>query len=107
VRQTEPVVDESALPPGWTLARVRELEPNAELLDPTDHYVVADQRPSQADFEVLRPTVILSFAGLCLCLVPEDDDTAWWWMGQLDVGDGSIACWSPYSDDLQSAIKAL
>ena len=101
------MVDESLLPPGWTLARVHALEPNAVLLDPSAHFVVADQRPSQTEYEVLRPTVILSFSGLCLCLVPETDNTAWWWMGQLDPADGSIACWSPYSDDLESAIRAL
>jgi hypothetical protein len=36
-----PVVDESVLPVGWTLARVRSMVPNAELLDPDTHFVVA------------------------------------------------------------------
>lgn len=50
------VVDESALPEGWTLARVRAIEPAAELLDPSAHYVVADERPASADYDVLKPT---------------------------------------------------
>lgn len=102
-----PVVDDSALPDGWTMARVLSMEPNAELLDPDTHYVVADQRPTTTDYEVLRPTAILSFSGLCLCRVPEADGTSLWWMGQLDDSDGSITCWSPYSDDLGEAIHAL
>ncbi len=83
------------------------IEPSAELLDPSVHYVVADQSPTMTELEVLSPTVILSFVGLCLCLVPADDGTSWWWMGQLDKSDGSIVCWSPYSDDLGDAIRAL
>jgi hypothetical protein len=79
----------------------------AELLDPIAHYVFADDRPASTDYEVLKPTVILSFSGLCLCRVPEPDGTFLWWMGQLDESDGSIACWSPYSDDLSEAILAL
>lgn len=101
------VVDESALPEGWTLARVRSMEPKVELLDPSAHYVVADERPAKTDYDVLKPTVILSFSGLCLCQVAEPDGTSLWWMGQLDESDGSIACWSPYSDDLGEAIAAL
>ena len=101
------MINESALPDGWTLDRVRSMEPRAELLDPSAHYVVADQRPTVTELEVLSPSVILSFAGLCLSLVPGDDGTSWWWMGQLDKSDGSIVCWSRYSDDLGDAIRAL
>jgi hypothetical protein len=101
------VIDESALPDGWTLVRVRAMEPSAELLDPSAHYVVADQSPMTTELEVLSPSVIVCFSGLCLCLVPDDDGSSWWWMGQLDPADGSITCWSPYSDDLGDAIRAL
>ena len=101
------MINESALPDGWTLDRVRSMEPSAELLDPSAHYVAADQRPTVTELEVLSPSVILSFAGLCLCLVPDDDGASWWWMGQLDGSDGSIVCWSPYSEDLGDAIRAL
>jgi len=101
------VVDESVLPDGWTLARMRSMEPNAELVDPDDLHVVADQRPTKAELEALTPPVILSFSGLSLCRVQEDDGTSWWWMGQLNESDGSIVCWSPYSDDLGDAIRAL
>jgi hypothetical protein len=41
------VIEESALPEGWTLARVRDLEPTAALLDPDEHYVVADTAARQ------------------------------------------------------------
>lgn len=59
------------------------------------------------DAKIRRCDHLPRFAGLCLCLVPEDDGTSWWWMGQLDKSDGSIVCWSPYSDDLGDAIPAL
>jgi hypothetical protein len=72
------VIDESALPQGWTLARVRELEPSAELLDPDAHFVVSDERPVGIEYEVLLPTVILSFTGLCPCGVPDIEGTAQW-----------------------------
>lgn len=86
---------------------MRSLEPRAELLDPETHRVVADQRPAKTEIELLTPTAIISFSGLCLCLVPEDDDSSWWWMGQLDETEALIRCWSPYSDDLGDAIRAL
>jgi hypothetical protein len=35
------------------------------------------------------------------------DRPAEWWMGQLDETDGSIACWSPYGEDLGHAIRSL
>lgn len=101
------VIDESLLPGGWTLSRVRSLEPSAELLDPNTHYVVADQRPTSTNLDVLMPTAILSFSGLCLCLVHEDDGEPEWWMGQLEESDGSIVCWSSYGSALADAIGAL
>ena len=85
---------------------MREMEPSAELLDPSAHYVVW-QRDKESSYEDLRASVILSFGGLCLCLVAETSGPGLWWMGQLDPSDGSIACWSPYSDDLAEAIRTL
>lgn len=101
------MIDNPILPPGWTMDRVRELEPGAVALDPAEHFVVADQRPSVDEYEELQPETILSFAGLCLCLVREAGGAGYWWMGDLDESDGSIACWSPYSDDLGDAIRAM
>lgn len=95
-REDAEVIDDSLLPEGWTLARVREIEPSAELLDPADHHVVADERPASRDYKVLRASAILSFSGLCLCLVSEPGEPDEWWMGQLDSSDGSIACWSDH-----------
>lgn len=90
------------LPDGWTVDRVRVLEPRVELLNPADHDIfVADGN----DREQLPPaTCILSFEGLCLVRVEGDDD---WWMGDLDESDGSIVCWSPYGPDLERAIRSL
>jgi hypothetical protein len=31
------------------------MEPNAELLEPDHHFVVADERPVRADMKVLTP----------------------------------------------------
>lgn len=87
--------------------RVRALEPGATWLSPEGRYVVADPRPGADNYEELKPETILSFGGLCLCLVREPDGVGYWWMGQLDESDGSIVCWSPYSDDLGEAIKHL
>ena len=101
------MVRESKLPEGWTLDRVREVEPSAELLDPADHFVVADERPAADGYEVLDPSVILSFSGLCLCLVRAAGSAGGWWMGHLDADDGSIACWGDYGPDLEDAIRAL
>lgn len=103
------VTDESTLPAGWTLERVRGLEPGAEMLDPSAHFVVSSHTGQEPDYEVLQPTAILTFDGLCLCLVPEPDGSSWWWMGQLDITDGSITCWSTYSEgnDLEHAIRSL
>lgn len=101
------VVDESLLPDGWTLERVRTIEPSVELLDPSAHYVAADQRPTLTNLDELAPIVILCFSGLCLCLVQEDSNEPEWWMGQLDESDGSIVCWSSYGSSLEDAIRAL
>lgn len=106
-REDAEVLDDSLLPEGWTLARVREIEPSAELLDPADHHVVADERPASRDYQVLRASAILSFSGLCLCLVSAPGEPDEWWMGQLDSSDGSIVCWSDYGPDLEAAIRGL
>lgn len=101
------MVREPKLPEGWTLDQVREIDPSAVMLDPADHFVVADERPAADGYEVLSPSVILSFSGLCLCFVRAQGSAGGWWMGQLDSHDGSIACWADYGPDLKNAIGAL
>ncbi|HZL04379.1 MAG TPA: hypothetical protein VFE45_02980 [Coriobacteriia bacterium] len=63
--------------------------------------------PQNLADELLNPSVILSFSGLCLCLVRPQGSAVGWWMGQLDADDGSIACWGDYGPDLEDAIRAL
>lgn len=101
------MLDGSALPAGWTLERVRSMEPHAALLDPAEHYVAVAELPD-ADCQVIHPTVILGFSGPCLCLAAVDG-SADWWMGQLDPLDGSIVCWASYAleGDLADAIRSL
>jgi hypothetical protein len=48
--------------------------------------------------------VILSFSGLCLCLVPESRGSWERWMGEMVAAGGSIVCWSTYGRELGDAI---
>jgi hypothetical protein len=89
------------------LSRIRSIEPSAELLDPAGYDVVADVSLAATDRAPLRPTLILGFGGLSLCCAPDADGTDWWWTGCLDGAGKSITCWSPCSDDLATAIRAL
>jgi hypothetical protein len=87
IRRPETVRFVSPLPDGWTLERVRAIEPSAVLLDVSPHVVFASE---SEDYEELPPArCILSFSGLCLVQVEGDDE---WWMGQPDESDGSIVC---------------
>jgi hypothetical protein len=88
---------------GWTIDGVRAVVPGAELLDPKDHYVVADV-PRTDDYEVLEARVIINLEGYCL--VQSSNETSWW-MGHLDATDGSIVCWGRYGEDLADAIWSL
>jgi hypothetical protein len=88
---------------GWTIAGVREVIPAAELLDPAEHFVVADL-PGTNDYEVLDAQVIIRFG--TYCLLRSSGETSWW-MGQLDRTDRSIVCWAQYGDDLAYAIWSL
>ncbi|HVF05503.1 MAG TPA: hypothetical protein VNA20_11745 [Frankiaceae bacterium] len=94
---------EESLPDGWSLARVREYEPDAVLLDPAAHYVVV---PENGDWRPVTPTAIVNVLDLCLCLLPRDERDAAWWMGRLDRTDGHIELWGVYGD-LESAVRAL
>ncbi len=70
------------LPVGWDLARVQSIEPSAVLLDESAHVAfVADANSIE---ELPPPRCVLSFSGLCLVQVENDDD---WWMGQLDESE--------------------
>ncbi|MGK5543358.1 hypothetical protein ACSNOH_01230 [Streptomyces sp. URMC 127] len=83
------------------MERVRALsgDPSAALLS-FDRLVVVEVA-GQADYELLRPDVILSFHELCL--VRDDGE---WFMGQLN-NDGSVICWASYGSDLAEAIRNL
>ncbi|GAA4881911.1 hypothetical protein [Kitasatospora terrestris] len=89
------------LPDGWTIERVRSVsgDARAELL-PLERLVVVEQCGA-ADYDVLRPDVILSFHELCLAHADGE-----WFMGQLDA-DGSVVCWSSYGPDLAEAVRGL
>jgi hypothetical protein len=90
------------LPEGWDLARLRRLEPSAELLSPAEHYTVWVDK--NFVYQELHPDVIISFAGQCLLRSSGDPS---WWMGEVDKTDGSIVCWGQYGDDLEEAIRNL
>lgn len=94
-----PVV--TGLPPGWSLERIRTIEPQSEMLDVSSHdvFVLEGQ-----DLQAVDARCIISFAGLCL-VNPRDQEV--WLMGELDTSDGSIVCWAEYGSDLAWAIKAL
>jgi hypothetical protein len=92
---------ESKLPEGWTLVRVRDIEPRADFLDPSEHRVRMVETFDQ--YHELSPEVILRFNGLCLLREPGDPE---WAMGEL-APDGTITCWAYYGDDLARAIWAL
>ncbi|MGW3321462.1 hypothetical protein [Streptomyces virginiae] len=91
----------SGLPAGWTIERVRALsgDRSAALLS-CDRFVVVEPA-GQADYEPLRPDVMLAFHDLCLVR-----DEGEWFMGQLDA-DGSVICWASYGSDLAEAIRGL
>ncbi len=89
------------LPDGWTVERIRSASGDAEAdLLPLERFVVVEHFGS-ADYDVLRPDVILAFHGLCLARADGE-----WFMGELDV-DGSLICWASYGSDLGEAIRGL
>ena len=88
------------LPDGWTMGRVREVAMgDAEML-PSG---TAARLDGPTGSELLSPTAIISFAGLCLV---RDASDGIWYMGELDA-DGTVVCWSGYGDDLEEAIRGL
>lgn len=88
---------------GWTIEQIREFIPDAELLDPTAHFVVS-YNPVARDYAGLDAEVIIHLGGYCLLRTAGETS---WWMGQLDKADGSIVCWGQYGDDLADAIWDL
>ncbi|MFD7908545.1 hypothetical protein ACFV4F_11885 [Kitasatospora sp. NPDC059722] len=92
---------DEGLPEGWTIERIRTAsgDSEAELLSLARLVVV--EVHGRADHETLRPSIIISFHGLCLVKAGDD-----WYMGDLD-SDGSISCWSSYGPDLGEAIRGL
>ncbi|MEE1784564.1 hypothetical protein PUR71_16885 [Streptomyces sp. SP17BM10] len=93
--------DQDGLPEGWTIERIRTAsgDSEAELLSLARLVVV--EVYGSAGCEALRPSIIISFHGLCLVKAGDD-----WYMGDL-ASDGSIHCWAPYGPDLGDAIRGL
>lgn len=92
------------LPTGWTLEEIRRVSGDREAValdvDRSVKSVVTLER--YAENERLHPEIVLGFRGLCLVKPVNDDD---WYMGSL-YEDGSIDCWSAYSD-LHEALRGL
>ncbi|MDX3492305.1 hypothetical protein ACKI1I_02130 [Streptomyces turgidiscabies] len=87
------------LPAGWTLEEIRKVSGDREARSlNTDRVVVG--WPAQGEW--LQPEIVLGFHGLCLVKAVNDDD---WYMGSLN-DDGSITCWSTYSD-FYEALRGL
>lgn len=91
----------SDLPDGWTIERIRCASGDAEAdLLSLERLVVVEQYGS-ADYDILRPDLILSFHDLCLVRTGDE-----WFMGHID-SDGSVICWASYGPDLAEAIRGL
>jgi hypothetical protein len=94
------------LPPGWTLERLHERLPSAQVLDPTSHYLVADD--ATGGYMELAVAVLVQTDDtdrpLCLALEAGTDD---WFMGMLDPSDGSVVCWGRVAHNLDAAIDGL
>lgn len=92
------------LPAGWTLEEIRRVSGDREAValdtERSVKSVVTLER--YAENERLHPEIVLGFHGLCLVKPVNDDD---WYMGSL-YDDGSIDCWSAYSD-LHEALRGL
>lgn len=93
---------EPPLPDGWTLARVRAIEPGTVVLDPAGHHVVAER--GVGDRVPLPPAEhLLAIGDLRLVRVEGDPE---WWMGDV-ADDGTIVCWGSHGTDLGAALRAL
>ncbi|MFI6893938.1 hypothetical protein ACIBM4_07490 [Streptomyces sp. NPDC050256] len=92
------------LPTGWTLEEIRRVSGDREAValdaDRSVKWVVTPGR--YAESERLHPEIVLGFHGLCLVKPVDDED---WYMGSL-YDDGSVDCWSAYSD-LYEALRGL
>jgi len=89
------------LPAGWTLEEIRNVSGDREAIAlGTDRDVT--WQGWRAEGERLVPEIVLGFHGLCLVKPVNDDD---WYMGSLN-DDGSVDCWSAYSD-LYQALRGL
>lgn len=89
------------LPPGWTLARIRDVSGDREAVA-LDADRAAAWRGGPADDETIRPEIVIGFHGLCL-LKPVDSED--WYMGSLN-DDGTVDCWSAYAD-FYEALRGL
>ena len=92
---------ESRLPNGWSVARIRDLEPHAELLDPTAHEVLMHH--TKADTERLNADLVLYIGGQVLV---RELGYPGWLIGGVHP-DGSIWCIDVDYGDLGSALRSL
>lgn len=100
-------MDESVLPEGWTLARIREVSqsPAAELWPTTVRVFLETYPPGESASPVrtrIEPESIIRFEYMVLVRGVDDPD---WYMGQ--VHDGDVDCWGSYGPDLEAAIRAM
>ncbi|MFJ6510228.1 hypothetical protein ACIQMO_08290 [Streptomyces sp. NPDC091406] len=89
------------LPPGWTLARIRDVSGDREAV-----VLGADRAAAwvggPGDDEAIRPEIVIGFHGLCLVKPIDSDD---WYVGGLN-DDRTVDCWSAY-DDFYEALRGL
>ncbi|MFI0222186.1 hypothetical protein [Streptomyces lydicus] len=89
------------LPAGWTLEAIRSISGDQEAIAlDTERSVEWAAGPECR--ARLQPEIVLGFHGLCLVKPVHEED---WYMGSLN-GDGSVDCWSAYSD-LYEALRGL
>ncbi|MFI1615477.1 hypothetical protein ACH4VT_00535 [Streptomyces lydicus] len=89
------------LPAGWALEAIRNISGDREAMaldtERSVEWVAGPECRAR-----IHPEIVLGFHGLCLVKPVNDED---WYMGSLN-GDGSVDCWSAYSD-LHEALRGL
>lgn len=92
---------DARLPRGWTLQQIRDVSGDQEAVALNPDRPVKWVGFGEAH-EMPHPEIVLGFHSLCLVKPVDDYD---WYMGSL-YDDGSIDCWTAYSD-LYEALRGL